>query len=62
MRDTLIREIVVPTRLVPIGSVNYLLRYKDMGATMAIGKIEQGRVDMGMKCVIQPVGKKCALC
>jgi peptide chain release factor subunit 3 len=35
--------------------------YKDMGATMAIGKIEQGTVRPGMKCTVMPIGKKCTV-
>lgn len=33
--------------------------YKDMGALMATGKIEQGVIKPMMKCIIQPVGKSC---
>ncbi len=33
--------------------------YRDMGSLMAIGKIEQGKVLPGMKCLIQPTGKTC---
>lgn len=33
--------------------------YRDMGVVMAIGKVEQGTVTPGMKCMIQPVGKPC---
>merc|ERR1712066_133552 len=35
--------------------------FKDMGATMAIGKVEQGTVRPGMKCVVQPIGHKCTV-
>jgi len=35
--------------------------YKDMGATMAIGKIEQGTVKPGMKVVVMPIGQKCTI-
>lgn len=35
--------------------------YRDMGSLMAIGKIEQGTVTPGMKCVIQPTGKLCSV-
>jgi len=35
--------------------------YKDMGATMAIGKVEMGTVRPGMKCVVQPTGHKCSV-
>jgi len=33
--------------------------YRDMGALMAIGKIEQGKIEPGMKCLVQPMGKQC---
>ncbi|CAE7205172.1 SUP2 [Symbiodinium necroappetens] len=33
--------------------------YKDMGAVTAIGKIEQGTVRPGMKCVVMPTNNKC---
>eukprot|EP00392_Amoebophrya_sp_AT5.2_P008273 g8292.t1 len=33
--------------------------YRDMGSLMAIGKVEQGKVTPGMKCVLQPTGKPC---
>merc|ERR1711972_140230 len=33
--------------------------YKDMGAVMAIGKVEQGTVTPGMKCVVMPIGHAC---
>jgi len=33
--------------------------YRDMGALMAIGKIEQGQIQPGMKCLVQPTGKTC---
>jgi len=35
--------------------------YKDMGATMAIGKVEQGTVKPGQKVVVLPVGHKCTV-
>merc|ERR1711972_638079 len=35
--------------------------YKDMGATMAIGKIEQGTAKPGMKVTVQPIGQKCTI-
>jgi peptide chain release factor subunit 3 len=35
--------------------------YKDMGATMAIGKVEQGTITPGQKCIIQPIGTKCTV-
>jgi len=35
--------------------------YKDMGATMAIGKIEQGTVRPGQKVIIMPIGHKCTV-
>ncbi|CAD7971043.1 unnamed protein product [Amoebophrya sp. A25] len=33
--------------------------YRDMGSLMAIGKVEQGRITPGMKCIVQPTGKTC---
>lgn len=33
--------------------------YKDMGSVMAIGKVEQGTVTPGMKCVVMPIGHQC---
>jgi len=35
--------------------------YKDMGAPMAIGKVEQGTVKPGMKCIVMPTGHKCTV-
>jgi peptide chain release factor subunit 3 len=35
--------------------------YRDMGAIMAIGKVEQGTVKPGQKCVIMPIGQKCTV-
>mmetsp|Transcript_44840 Transcript_44840/g.103726 ORF Transcript_44840/g.103726 Transcript_44840/m.103726 type:complete len:517 (-) Transcript_44840:52-1602(-) len=35
--------------------------YKDMGATTAIGKVEQGLVKPGMKCIIVPTNVKCTI-
>jgi peptide chain release factor subunit 3 len=35
--------------------------FKDMGATMAIGKVEQGTVRPGHKCIVQPIGHKCTV-
>jgi len=35
--------------------------YKDMGATMAIGKVEQGTVWPGMKCIVLPTRAKCSI-
>eukprot|EP00927_Polykrikos_kofoidii_P051215 TRINITY_DN45000_c0_g1_i1.p1 TRINITY_DN45000_c0_g1~~TRINITY_DN45000_c0_g1_i1.p1 ORF type:complete len:660 (-),score=197.66 TRINITY_DN45000_c0_g1_i1:228-2045(-) len=35
--------------------------FKDMGQTMAIGKIEQGSVKPGMKCIVMPTGNKCSV-
>merc|ERR1712173_575467 len=32
-----------------------------MGATMAIGKVEQGTVRPGAKCLIMPIGQKCTV-
>jgi len=33
--------------------------YRDMGSVTAIGKVEQGKIVPGMKCMIQPIGKTC---
>ena len=33
--------------------------YKDMGAVTAIGKVEQGTVRPGMKCIVMPTYNKC---
>lgn len=35
--------------------------YRDMGAIMAIGKVEQGTAKPGMKCIIMPIGHKCTV-
>jgi len=35
--------------------------FKDMGATMAIGKIEQGTVRPGQKVIVMPIGHKCTV-
>ncbi|CAK0863295.1 unnamed protein product [Prorocentrum cordatum] len=35
--------------------------YRDMGAVTAIGKVEQGTVRPGMKCVLLPTGTKCTI-
>lgn len=35
--------------------------YRDMGAVMAIGKVEQGTVRAGQKCIIMPIGQKCTV-
>jgi peptide chain release factor subunit 3 len=35
--------------------------YRDMGAIMAIGKVEQGTVKPGMKCIVMPIGAKCTV-
>jgi len=35
--------------------------YKDMGSVMAVGKVEQGVVKPGMKCLVQPIGQKCTI-
>jgi len=35
--------------------------YRDMGAVTAIGKVEQGTVRPGMKCIVQPTGTKCTV-
>lgn len=34
---------------------------KDMDAIMAVGKVEQGTVGPGMKCMVQPTGTKCSV-
>lgn len=35
--------------------------YKDMGAVTAIGKVEQGTVRPGMKCIVMPTNNKCTV-
>jgi len=35
--------------------------FKDMGSVTAIGKVEQGTVKPGMKCIVQPTGTKCTV-
>jgi peptide chain release factor subunit 3 len=35
--------------------------YRDMGAVVATGKIEQGQVVPGMQCVLAPTGVKCCV-
>jgi len=35
--------------------------YRDMGAIMAIGKVEQGTVRPGQKCIIMPINKVCTV-
>jgi peptide chain release factor subunit 3 len=35
--------------------------YKDMGAVVATGKIEQGTIVPGMKCILAPTGIKCSV-
>jgi len=35
--------------------------FKDMGAVMAVGKVEQGTVKPGMKCLVSPIGQKCTI-
>mmetsp|Transcript_69598 Transcript_69598/g.166983 ORF Transcript_69598/g.166983 Transcript_69598/m.166983 type:complete len:842 (+) Transcript_69598:248-2773(+) len=35
--------------------------YKDMGSTMALGKVEQGMIKPGSKCIIQPTSVKCTV-
>merc|ERR1712083_468520 len=35
--------------------------YRDMGAVMAIGKVEQGTAKPGLKCVVMPAGEKCTI-
>lgn len=35
--------------------------YKDMGAVTAIGKVEQGTVKPGMKCIVMPTYSKCTV-
>jgi peptide chain release factor subunit 3 len=35
--------------------------YKDMGSVIAVGKVEQGTVRPGTKCLIQPIGHKCTI-
>jgi peptide chain release factor subunit 3 len=58
---------LIDTLEVPAKSAEAPLRipmldgFKDMGYTMAIGKVEQGTVRPGMKCVVVPIGKKCTV-
>ncbi|CAK9090751.1 unnamed protein product [Durusdinium trenchii] len=35
--------------------------YKDMGAVTAIGKVEQGTIKPGMKCIVMPTYNKCTV-
>jgi len=35
--------------------------YKDKGDKMAIGKVEQGSVRPGMKCIVMPIAAKCTV-
>jgi len=35
--------------------------YRDMGHVMAIGKVEQGTVKPGTKCIVMPMGHKCTV-
>lgn len=35
--------------------------YRDMGNITAIGKVEQGCVKPGQKCIIMPIGQKCTV-
>merc|ERR1719199_1624771 len=35
--------------------------FKDMGAVMAVGKVEQGCVHPGVKCIVTPTGVKCTI-
>jgi len=35
--------------------------YRDMGSMIACGKVEQGRIKPGMKAVVMPTGKTCAV-
>jgi len=35
--------------------------YKDMGANIAIGKVEQGTVRPGQRCVVMPINHKCTV-
>lgn len=35
--------------------------FKDMGANMAVGKIEQGVIKPNTKCIVMPVGHKCTV-
>ncbi|CAJ1335625.1 unnamed protein product [Effrenium voratum] len=35
--------------------------YKDMGAVTAIGKVEQGTIKPGMKCLVMPTNNKCTV-
>jgi len=35
--------------------------FRDMGAIMAVGKVEQGVVRPGTACIVQPIGHKCKI-
>lgn len=35
--------------------------FKDMGSVVAMGKVEQGTVKPGTKCIISPIGHKCTI-
>jgi len=35
--------------------------FRDMGAIMAVGKVEQGVVRPGTQCIVQPIGHKCKI-
>lgn len=35
--------------------------FRDNGAVMAIGKVEQGIVKPGTKCIVQPIGRTCSI-
>jgi peptide chain release factor subunit 3 len=53
--DTPKREKELPIRIPMLDG------YRDMGAVTAIGKVEQGTVRPGTKCIIQPTGTKCTI-
>jgi len=35
--------------------------FRDMGAIMAVGKVEQGVVRPGTQCIVQPIGHRCKI-
>merc|ERR1740130_493272 len=51
-------EIPRPSKEAPL-RIPMLDGYRDMGAVTAIGKVEQGTVRPGQKCVIMPIGQHC---
>jgi len=51
-------EIPRPSKEAPL-RIPMLDGYRDMGAIIAIGKVEQGTVRPGQKCIIMPIGQVC---